>query len=171
MPRASKKEYVLRINLKNRADVRRFCEVHVKGWDTYVFQPRKGESVKVSYHESGQVHLKIGNSDAMFKRFHDSPMFLQDEEEIWSKSFENFNGLLPYNGEAADNVVEIDVPPLPYTDSITFAQVIVGRNFDPKGWEMDSVLQTTIKQEIFKPDASVSGLSVAVRVLKLSHAS
>lgn len=169
MSSASRKEYLLRINLKSGSGVRRFCEVHVKGWDTYVFQPRKGESVKVSYHESGQIHLRIGNSDAMFKRFSESPALLQDEEGIWSKSFENFNDLLAYKGETADNIVEIDLPPLPYTDSITFAQVIVGRNFDTRGWEMDGVLQTTVKQHIFKLDPSLSHLSVAVRVLKLSH--
>ena len=47
-------EYVLRVNLKDGSNVRRFCEVRVKGKDVYIYQPRKGASVKVSYHESGE---------------------------------------------------------------------------------------------------------------------
>ncbi len=169
MPREAVREYVLRVNLKSGADVRRFCEVHLKCWDSYAFQPRKGESVKVSYHESGQIHLKIGRSDAMFKRFNDAPASIMDEESIWSKSFENFPDLLPSNTDPADDVFDIELPPLPYTDTITFAQVIVGRIFDPKGWAMGGVEQTTIDQKTFRPDPAVSGLSVCVRVARLKH--
>jgi hypothetical protein len=163
------KEYVLRVNLKSGSDLRRFCEAHLKGWDSYVFQPRKGQRVKISYHASGQIHLKIGQSDVMFKRFYKPPASLMDGENIWSRSFENFSELLLWKNQDANDIHEIDLPPLPYTDTITLAQVIVGRNFDPSRWVTDGVEQATVDQRIFRPDPAVSGLSVCVRVVRLRN--
>ena len=86
--------YIARINLTSGSDVRRFCEVHIDDSDdVYVFQPRKGGSVKVSYHESGQRHLKIGSGPAMFVMHSSRPEWIRTEERLWSKSFENFASL------------------------------------------------------------------------------
>jgi len=53
-------EYVLRVNLKDASDVRRFCEVRVQGKDVYIYQPRKGGPVKVAEGEVGaQDHAGI----------------------------------------------------------------------------------------------------------------
>ncbi|MBI3679215.1 MAG: hypothetical protein HY235_02240 [Acidobacteria bacterium] len=161
-------EYVLRVNLKDASDVRRFCEVRVKGKDVYIYQPRKGESVKVSYHESGQKHVKIGQSGPIMPPMHLDPTeAIVTEEKPWSKSFENFANLLPYKGEAANDVFEIELPPLPYVDTITFAQIAIGRSFDPKG----GVDQVTLKQEVFPVPHSTDGLQVCVRLLRLQSSS
>jgi hypothetical protein len=89
---------------------------------------------------------------------------------VWSKSFENFSGLLPYNNEPADATYEIDLPPLPYVDRIIFAQVSIGRFFDPKGWTMDGVIQSTLQQQVFRVPISPSNLLLCVRVLELVNA-
>jgi len=164
-------EHVLRVNLKDGADVRRFCEVSVKGKEVYIYQPRKGGSVKVSYHESGQKHVKIGKDRPIMPPMHLEPTeFIVTEEKPWSKSFENFAGLLRYEGEPDNNVVEFEVPPLPYVD-ITFVEIAIGRSFDPKGWSMDGVDQVTLKQEVFPVPHSTDGLQVCVRLLRLESSS
>ncbi len=167
MRAAVDKKYILRINLRSDAELRRFCEVHLKGWDAYVFQPCQGQRVKVSYHESGQVHVKVRKSGAMFKRFYEPPASLVGEESVWSQSFENFSTLLRWKDEPANDIHEIKLPALPYTDTITFAQVVVGRRFTPDRWVSDGVEQEVIEQKAFKPDVSLSGLSVCIRVVRL----
>ena len=171
MSRASTtNEYVLRVNLKSGSAVRRFCQVRVDHEDNvYVFQPRKGGSVKISYHESGQKHLKIGSSPAMFVMQLDGPEWIRTEEPVWSKSFENFADLLPYDREPADAVFEIELPPVS-ADTIALAQVSIGRFFDPTGWTMGGVQQATLQQKVFKVPASPSQLCLCVRVLRLSQA-
>lgn len=161
-------EYVLRVNLKDGSDVRRFCEVRVKGKDVYIYQPRKGESVKVSYHQSGQQHVKIGHGGPIMAPMQLDPTeAIVTEEKPWSKSFENFADLLPYTGQPANDVFEIDLPLLPYVDTITFAQIAIGRSFDPKGWSMDEVDQVMLRQEVFPVAHSKDGLQVCVRLLRL----
>ncbi len=159
-------EYILRVNLKSGTDRRRFCEVHVKGNDVYVFQPRKGKSVKISYHESGQRHLKIGDGPAMFVQELNPLKWIKLEEHVWPKSFENFASLLPYKGQPADDIFDIDLPTAS-ANTITFGQVSVGRFFDPKGWDYCGVTQTTLQQQVFPVAKSPSNLSICVRVLRL----
>jgi len=156
MSRASKcNEYILRVNLKSGTDVRRFCEVRVNHKDEiYVLQPCKGGSVKISHHESGQRHMKVGNGPAMFVMQLDSPKWIRSEDSAWSQSFENFADLLLYNGEPADAVFDIELPPVS-AGTIAFAEVSIGRCFDPAGWTMDEVQQATLQQSVFKVPASV----------------
>lgn len=160
-------EYVLRVNLRRGADVRRFCEVRVKDGEVYIFQPKKGQSVKVSYHRSGQKHVKFGLGAPIMP-----PMLLEPteaivtEEEPWLKGFENFNDLLTYESQASDHVCEIECPPLPYVDTMTFAQVGIGRSFEPKEWAIDGVKHVTLKQEVF-PIQTANGFQICVRVLRL----
>ncbi|HZT33006.1 MAG TPA: hypothetical protein VFA33_24170 [Bryobacteraceae bacterium] len=163
-------EYVLRVNLRDGPDVRRFCEVRVKGNDLYIYQPKKGDSVKVSYHESGQKHVKVGNGVPIIP-----PMYLDPteaiitEEKAWSKSFENFEDLLPYSGQPANDTFTIELPPLRYVDSITFAQIAIGRSFDPNDWSLDGVDQVTTKQQVFPVPQSSNGLQMCVRILRLQY--
>ncbi len=169
MGRAAK-EYVLRINLKSGTEVRRFCEVHVNGDDVYVFQPEKGAITKVSYHQSGQRHLKKGAGPAMFTMFTmmlDRPRWIETEEPCWEKSFENFARLFPYCSEPATDIFEIDLPN-PSDTTISFAQVSIGRFFSPPGWELDGGTLTTPQQRVFPVPSSPSDLSICVRVLQLA---
>src|SRR5262245_34276590 len=149
--KGSSNGFTLCVNLRAGADVRRFCQVHVsQNDDVYVLQPRKGKSVKVSYHESGQRHVKIGQGPPMFVMRLDKPEWILQEERVWSQSFENFKDLLPYRGEPANAVFEIDLPTTPHLNAITFAQVSIGQFFDPEGWSMDEVVQNTLKQQVFR---------------------
>ena len=170
MPRAETDDrYVVRVNLRLGSDVRRFCEIHANEQDNvYVFQPRKGGSVKVSYHESGRRHLKIGNSPAMFAMHTTRPEWVYAEEKLWSDSFEKFASLLPYEGARADFVHEIELPDLE-EDRPTFAQVSIGRFFDPEGWTRDQVTQATLDQKTLLVPISTSQLQLCIRVLRLSR--
>ncbi|MGE5056990.1 MAG: hypothetical protein ACM3WP_22765 [Acidobacteriota bacterium] len=163
----SSAEYVLRINLRSGSDIRRFCEVRVKGNDVYVFQPRKGEASKISYHESGQRHLKIGDGHAMFVRHDQTPRWIRDERDIWAKSFENFATLLPYRGEPADHVLELQLPD-PSSESLPFSQVSIGREFKQQAWMHDDVVLTTLQSHIFDVKNFPTNIVICVRMLVLS---
>lgn len=130
--RDSTTEFLLRVNLRSGSDVRRFSQVRVDQNDNvYVFQPRKEENVKISYHESGQRHLKFGNGSAMFVMNLDRPEWICSEEQLWEKSSENFDALVPYNGQAPDGIFEIDLPGSS-NDAITFAQISIGKFGSPQ---------------------------------------
>ena len=163
-------DYLLLVNIKFGTDVRRFCQIRVDRSDNvYVFQPRKGGSVKVSYHESGQQHLKIGNGPAMFTMHLERPEWIRSEETVWSKSFENFPQLLRYKNEWADEIFEFGLPP-PSEDRLPFLQVSIGRFFAPEGWTMDDVELRTVQQEVFEVPSSPSLLRLCVRILNLEAA-
>lgn len=81
-------------------------------------------------------------------------------------SFENFAALRPYTGENADDIFEIGLPAIPYVDDIWFAEVSVGRIFQPQDWTAEGVNQMTVAERIFDLP-SPSTLRVAVRVIRL----
>jgi hypothetical protein len=162
---SSPSEYLLLINLKDGEDLRRFCQVLVRGDDVYIFQPCKGGPVKTTYHKSGQQHVKIGQGPPLFPVQLDPTAAILTEENPWAKSFENFVDLLPYKGETANDVFEID--PSEWSDPNAFAQVSIGRAFDQCGWTLDEVDQITLRQQVFVVPNSASGLQVCVRILRL----
>lgn len=163
-------EYVLRVNLKHGSDARRFCEVRVKGNDVYVYQPKKGNPVKVSYHESGEQHVKVGSGLPIMQLMQLDPTeVIWTEETPWSQSFENFNDLLPYTGQIADDTFEIELALSPPLDSITFAEIAIGRSFGSKEWTMEGVEHNVLNQKVFAVPQSINGLQVCVRVLRLRH--
>jgi hypothetical protein len=169
MSRKKTKGYSLLVNVESGADVRRFCQVRVdKNDNVYVFQPRKGGSVKVSYHESGQKHLKIGNGQALFIMHLERPEWIRAEEPVWSQSFENFSQLLRYDGEWADEIFEFALPSS--EDGVSFLQVSIGRFFDPEGWTMDDVELRTVQERVFEVPSSASQLRLCVRILNLRAA-
>ena len=172
MARTSKRpEYMLRINLQSGTDLRRFSQVRVDGKDNvYILQPRKETSVHVSYHESGERHLKVGDGPSLFVMHLDKPEWIRSEEPVWEKSFENFATLLPYTGQHADQIVTVPLPELPYGDCITFAQVSIGRFFEPQILSTDGVTLITLLQETYAVPISPSGLHLCVRVLNLASA-
>ena len=68
--------------------MRRFCEVHVQGKnEVYVFQPRKGGSTKVSYHASGERHVKRGNGPSLYTLRLDSPEWIESEEILLERRY------------------------------------------------------------------------------------
>jgi hypothetical protein len=66
---------------------------------------------KISYHASGQHHLKLGDGPAMFVRHEDQPAWIRLEKNIFAKSLENFSTLLQYKGERADDKFDLELPP------------------------------------------------------------
>ena len=69
-------DYIILLNLKLGNDIRRFCEVRVRGNDVYAFQPRKDGSIHVSYHESGERHLKHEGGRALYTLQLDRPEWI-----------------------------------------------------------------------------------------------
>jgi len=165
-------EYVIRVNVRKSSDVRRFCEVRVhNGTDVYVYQPKKGTPVKASYHKSGQKHVKLGNSAPIMPPMQLDPIDqIVTEENPWSKSFENFEKLMPYKNERADDTFDIDLAALDFEDALSLVEIAIGRSFDPSSWNDDGVEKVTIKQKIFPVPQSSTGLQVCVRVARLHHA-
>ena len=160
-------DYTLRINLRSVADKRRFCEVHVKDDNVYMFQPRKGGSAKISYHKSGQRRLKVGKGPPLAgPMFLDPPERIDTEEERFCQSFENFAKLISYSGEPADEMFEIELPP-PSNTQLTFAVLSIGRFFVPQAWKEEGVILTTLAQREFVMASSPSRLSICARVLQL----
>ena len=104
----------------------------------------------------------------MFALHSTRPEWVYAEEQLWSKSFENFESLLPYEGALADAVHEIDLPDLE-EDRITFAEVSIGRFLDPMGWTTDQVTQATLDQKTLLVPISPSKLQLCIRVLRLSR--
>jgi len=105
----------------------------------------------------------------MFVIHLDRPEWIRSEEKVWSKSFENFNDLLPYNEQPADAVFAIDLPTIAYVGTITFAKVSIGRFFDPEGWSIDGMKQSTLKQQMFTVPISPSQLLLCIRTIRLFH--
>ena len=170
MPRiTTENEYVLHVNLRAGDDVRRFCEVHVQEKnDVYVFQPRKGGSTKVSYHASGERHVKRGNGPSLYTLRLDPPEWIESEESCWEQSFENFSTLLSYRDESADDIFAIDLTAFS-DDTITLAQVSIGRFFDTPSWIDDGVRLTTLHQQVFPVTKLGTDLSICVRVIQLKQ--
>lgn len=163
--------YTLRVNLKSGSDVRRFCEVNADKKDNvYVRQPAEEQCVKVSYHLSGQRHVKVDGGPAMFVMHQDRPGWIRTEEPVWSKSLENFASLLPYKKEPADAIFEADLPALS-GNAIALVEVSIGRRFGPKGCTEDNVQETTLRQQVYPVPGSPSQLSVCVRLLLLAPGS
>ena len=103
----------------------------------------------------------------MFVMHLERPAWIRTEEAVWAKSFENFAELLPYDGESADAVFEIELPPAGSTVALHFIQVSIGGFFQPQDWTMDEVRQATVGEKVFEVPASPSQLRLCVRVLKL----
>ena len=154
------RDFIILINLSCASDVRRFCQVRVdKDDNVYVFQPRKGGSVKVSYHESGTRHLQIGDGPRIYGMQLDAPGEIRINEDVWSHSFDNFVNLLPYNGERADELCDITLPPVDNPALLTYAEISIGRTFDRTEWSLDGWTYTTIEQRVFEVPVSPSGIS------------
>jgi hypothetical protein len=160
-------EYILAVNLQRGADTRRFCQVVVRRNDIYVFQPGKGGGqVKFSYHASGQRHYKIGQANPQGVRYDMPPASLRTSKRIWSKSFENFDNLLPWTGGPADDVCNLKLPDELH-DPLPFVEMHIGSAFGPTRWVQNGVLCETLEQQVFPIPWSQTGLMVCMNLLRM----
>ncbi len=168
--RVKSQEYVLRVNVVLGDDTRRFCEIRAKNDDVYVFQPEKGiNRAKISYHASGQRHLKLGNGPAMFVRHDDQPAWIRSEKDVFAKSLENFSTLLRYKGELADDKFDLELPSASPT-TMVYIEVSIGRTFDSKDWKHLDVRAVTLSQKDFVVLHSPSALKICVRLFQMQPA-
>jgi hypothetical protein len=168
--------HILRVTLAAGADVRQFCQVNVVGNDVYLHQPHLEKYVKTSYHDSGARHQKkydSGNKGpAVNKMWLERPESILTEDVCWDADFHNFPELIHYRGEPVDGifaneVFNIDLP-AQSEESITMAQLSVGRCFPEQRWEDEGVKYTTLRQKSFQVETSPAKLSVCVRVVRLA---
>jgi len=169
--RAKSQEYILQINLYSGQDIRRFCEIRVKSDNVYVFQPEKSiYRTKVSYHASGQHHLKLGKGPAMFVRQEDRTEWIRAEKNVFSKSLENFSALLPYKGQQVDERFDLELPS-PSPTTLPYIEVSIGQIFEPKkNWTHMDVSAITLAQKVFSVLHSPSELKICVRLFRMQPA-
>ncbi len=117
--------------------------------DVYVYQPKKNGSVKVSYHASGQRHLQIPGEPRMFIRQLTAPAWLQREERLWSKSFENFARLLPARAVTDGMEIEVALPKEEPGGVVWLGQVAIGSPSQQQG--QTPGLKTTVVFQLALP--------------------
>lgn len=159
-------DYLLFINLRRGTDARRFCQVVVNGDDVYIIEPKKKGPEKLSYHESGERHLMIGNGEREFRMFLDPPSRIVTQETPWIQVFDKFNSLLDYGryqGPPPNEIVTMDVSDVLPSGTHHFAEVSIGRRFDGNEWTLDGVQKREIRRWTFLLEKSPSRLQLCVR--------
>ena len=88
-------------------DTKIAVRIQVQGHDVYAFRPLKGGPVKISFHASGQRHVQIGKGKHQLVRHDLPPHLLNEEEGLFTTSFDNFDNLLPYKGEQFNAIEKV----------------------------------------------------------------
>jgi len=130
----------------------RALELRVKGDDLYAMQPRHVQTEKVSYHASGQSHIKVGNSKPILPFQKLPPRFLKEEAhrlrreryQLFTISLENAPTLLPYTGQEYDTKIDLHVPQV---DGTVVLQLYVGSDSGQKAlFEIQDYVETTVTE-------------------------
>jgi hypothetical protein len=112
-------DYHACVIVRSASESKRALEILVRGSDLYAVQPRKGASIKTSYHESGVFHVKLGKKLVISSSRPHIPtqVLLEDastvgpfRERVYSKSLENFAKLLDVkSGADYDEIAEFEI--------------------------------------------------------------
>ena len=130
----------------------RALELRVNGDDLYAMQPRHVHTEKVSYHASGQSHIKVGNSKPILPFQKLPPRFLKEEAQrlrhgryrLFAISLENAPTLLPYMGQEYYTRFDLHVPQV---DGIVVVELYVGSDSGQKAlFEIDDYVETTVTE-------------------------
>jgi hypothetical protein len=137
--------------------------IQIQGNDVYAFRPLKGGPVKISFHASGQRHVQIGKGKRQVVHQNTPPHLLIDEQGLFTTSFENFAGLLPYKGETFNATETIDLKTFP-ANSIPFVEVAVGNSFATTASVNEpGYAETIIKETVVR--TTPPGICVRVKYL------
>jgi hypothetical protein len=148
----------------------RAVELLVKSDNLYALQPGHGKARKVSYHESGQSHYKIGNSAPILPIVDLPPRFLKEStlplshnrRRLFAVSLENMPVLLQYTGQPYDRAIKIR---LPKVDGLFVIELYLGSNSGQRwAYESEGYVETTITEHSF----SGAGYDFCLRLAVLS---
>jgi hypothetical protein len=148
----------------------RALELLVKSDNLYALQPRHGKARKVSYHESGQSHYKIGNSAPILPIVDLPPRFLKesalplshDRRRLFAVSLENMPILLQYTGQPYDRKIGIR---LPKVDGLFVVELYLGSDSGQRWvYESEGYVEATITEHSFRG----AGYEFCVRFAVLS---
>ena len=151
--------------------LRRFCEVsRTTAGDWVAFQPSKGpDSHHFTYHESGETHYKnnLKSAPTQAKAIESPPNDLLDCEQLFVKSFENFNYLMAVAEAEGGEICEIDLgADYARTTGLLFAEVLIGRRF-PIDDKTENDLQLAVLTEWEYP-VGPNALELRVRLVSAS---
>jgi hypothetical protein len=148
----------------------RALEVLVKSGNLYALQPRRGRARKVSYHESGQSHYKIGDSAPILPIVDLPTRFLKERafplshnrRRLFAVSLENLPILLPYTGQPYDRKIELC---LPKVEGLFVIELYLGSNSGQR-WsdECEGYVEATITEQSFNG----AGYDFCIRAVVLS---
>ena len=89
------------------------------------------------------------------------PHFLNDEEGLFTTSLDNFDNLLPYNGEPFNAIEKVDLTTFP-ADSIPFVEITVGGPFTTAtNVQEPEYVETVVKEAVVRNVAP----GICVRVI------
>jgi hypothetical protein len=150
----------------------RAVELLVKSDNLYALQPSRGKTRKVSYHESGQSHYKVGSSAPILPFVDLPPRFLKESalslthtrRRLFAVSLENMQTLPQYTGQPYDRKIEIR---LPNVDGLFVTELYLGSSTGQRwGYEAEGYVETTISEHSFNG----AGYDFCVRLAVLSSA-
>lgn len=153
----------------NKREVRA-VELLVKSHNLYALQPSRGKTRKVSYHESGQSHYKVGSSAPILPFVDLPPRFLKESalplthtrRRLFAVSLENMPTLLQYTGQPYDRKIGIR---LPNVDGLFVTELYLGSSTGQRwAYESEGYVETTISEHSF----SGAGYDFCVRLAVLS---
>ena len=124
----------------------------IDGNNFYALQPRKRGQPKISFHASGQRHVKIDKGEAQIVDYRLPPDLIEGEEGLFTISFENFASLRDYRAQRYDATEVIDITQFK-PGTLPFVQVSIGQTFriQPDVHEPDYIEKTlheTIMRDI-----------------------
>jgi hypothetical protein len=165
-------DYHACIVVRSSGVAKRALEILVRGNDLYAFQPRKGVSIKTSYHESGAFHVKVGKRLAISSsRPHAPTRHLREDsravgalrECVYSVSLENYTNLLDLDSSADyDETAEFEITD---REGLLVLELDVTNYELPEGdWEHLGVVGKVLSESTL----SGSGVSFLVRLRHLS---
>jgi hypothetical protein len=166
------KAKALAVTLRVAGATYRFCKVLIEGDDVYIFAAGPVEPLKVSYHESGQKHLKRQAKTQESKpKFVVEPIYITPTREIlteempWARSLDGLQYLQLFTGrKKAFAVCELQRP----EGLEAFATVSIGREFNEDAWVFEGARLSTITKSIYSVPSHPTGLKICVRLAILS---
>jgi hypothetical protein len=127
----------------------------VKSDNLYALQPSRSKTRKISYHESGVSHYKVGSSAPILPFVDLPPRFLKESalplshtrRRLFAVSLENMPTLLQYTGQPYDRKIGIR---LPKVDGLFVIELYLGSSTGQRwAYESESYVETTISEHSF----------------------
>lgn len=162
---SDKPGFTIAVNLRCDQGVFRLFHVKVTSPDDYYgLRPKKGGSVKFSWHTSGQDHMSSADGTLLeaSKTQSTPPAQVMFPDSKWFVNVGGPERLLPYKAQGADHCFEVDWDALDRERYVYSVEIAFGRRFDIAEYRGDS---TVVQQEFYTVPVSKSGVLIRVRLV------